>query len=73
MTRPGPLAAALAALGLGLAPWDAAPAQERAQQQRAYQDCMILARAAPADGLESASPGPRWTAARALGTARRWR
>jgi tetratricopeptide (TPR) repeat protein len=54
MTRPGPLAAALAALGLGLAPWDAAPAQERAQQQRAYQDCMILARAAPADGLESA-------------------
>lgn len=54
MTRPGPLLAALAALGLGLAPWGAAPAQERAQQQRAYRDCMILARTAPADGFESA-------------------
>ncbi len=56
MTRPGPLPAALA-LALALAPPSAAPARAQdgaAEQERAYQDCMILARAAPADGLESA-------------------
>ena len=54
MTRPGPL---LAALALALAPPSAAPARAQdsaAEQEREYQDCMILARAAPADGFESA-------------------
>ncbi len=57
MTRPSLL---LFAFALGLALPAAARAQldsgdrVRAQQERAYQDCMILARAAPAAGLDSA-------------------
>ncbi len=56
MTRPGPLLAAFA-LALGFAPWGAAAARAQdgaAEREREYQDCMILARAAPADGFESA-------------------
>ena len=58
MTRLGPLSFALA-FGLALAA-AAARAQidtserTREQQELAYQDCMILARAAPADGCDSA-------------------
>ena len=57
MTRPGPPLATLGlALALGLAPLGAAPAraQDAAEQEREYRDCMVLARAAPADGFESA-------------------
>ncbi len=58
MTRPGPPLAALGlALALGLAPLGSAPARAQdgtAEQQREYQDCMILARAAPGDGFNSA-------------------
>ncbi len=58
MTRPGPPLAALGlALAFALAPRSAAPARAQdgaAEQEREYQDCMVLARAAPADGLESA-------------------
>ncbi len=56
MTRPGPLPAALG-LALALAPLSAAPARaqdDTGEQEREYQDCMVLARAAPADGFESA-------------------
>lgn len=62
MTRPGRLSIALAlALALVLPGGGTARAQAtgpektRADQERAYQDCMILARAAPADGLDSAA------------------
>jgi tetratricopeptide (TPR) repeat protein len=57
MTRPSLLSIAFA---LGLVLPGVARAQldtgerARAQQERAYQDCMILARAAPAAGLDSA-------------------
>ncbi|MCH8037076.1 MAG: tetratricopeptide repeat protein [Proteobacteria bacterium] len=57
MTRPGPPLATLGlALALGLPPLGAgaAHAQDGAEQEREYQDCMVLARAAPADGFESA-------------------
>ncbi len=58
MTRPGSLPFALA-LGVALIATAAhaqldTGKQTREQQQRAYQDCMILARAAPADGFDSA-------------------
>ena len=56
MTCPRPPRAALAALA-ALALLGAGPARAQdnaAEQERAYRDCMILARAAPADGLESA-------------------
>ncbi len=57
MTHARPLLAALAALALGVTPFGVAAARAQsspAEQERAYQDCMILARDAPADGLESA-------------------
>jgi tetratricopeptide (TPR) repeat protein len=61
MTHPGRLSIALA-LALGLAPCCVAAARAqlntgapaRAQQERTYQDCMVLARAAPAEGFDSA-------------------
>ncbi len=54
MTRLGPLPFTLA-FGLALIAAAArAQIDTREQQQRAYQDCMILARAAPADGFEGA-------------------
>lgn len=68
MTRLGPLLAIFAALAL--VPLHSAPARAQGgvpnnssqqtpgqtpeQQERSYQDCMVLARAAPADGLENA-------------------
>ncbi len=48
---------AMLALALGFMPSGVATARAQdsaAEQERAYQACMILARAAPADGLESA-------------------
>ena len=58
MTRLGTLPFALA-LGLALSATaaraqDGATEQAREQQEREYQDCMVLARAAPADGFDSA-------------------
>ncbi len=57
MTHARPLLAALAALALGFTPFGVAAARAQsspAEQEHAYQDCMTLARDAPADGLESA-------------------
>jgi tetratricopeptide (TPR) repeat protein len=55
MTHARPLLAAVAALGLAPLLAGSTGAQEStADQERAYQDCMILARDAPADGLKSA-------------------
>ena len=57
MTHARPLLAALAALALGITPFGVAAARAQsspAEQEHAYQDCMTLARDAPADGLESA-------------------
>ncbi len=58
MIRPGPPLAALGlAHALGLAPLGAAPARAQegtAEHESEYQDSKGLARAAPADGLESA-------------------
>ncbi len=54
MTRLGPLTFALA-LGLALIATAARAQLDTGEsQQREYQDCMILARAAPADGFDSA-------------------
>ncbi len=57
MTHARPLLAALVALALGFTPFGVAAARAQsspAEQARAYQNCMILARDAPTDGLESA-------------------
>jgi tetratricopeptide (TPR) repeat protein len=53
MTRPSPLTFACA-LGVTLLGAGAARAQALGDQEREYQDCMVLARAAPAQGFDSA-------------------
>ncbi len=53
MTRLGPLPIALA-FGLALIAAAARAQDGAAQQEREYRDCMILARAAPAEGFDSA-------------------